>query len=137
MSAQTFARGYKTVFSWGKIYVDFLMLFQKIFYIILRTMILAALVNSGTGIEISAVQKQPPAVLLNSNQSFTKFTGKHLCQCLFFNKVAGLRPATLLKSRLRLHHQSSWNFVKFLRIPFWKATVSQNMKAISYNLQAL
>ena len=25
---------------------------------------------------------------------------KHLCQSLFFNKVAGLRPATLLKKRL-------------------------------------
>ena len=24
-----------------------------------------------------------------------KFTGKHLCQSLFFNKVAGLRHATL------------------------------------------
>ena len=24
--------------------------------------------------------------------NFTKFTGKHLCQSLFFNKVAGLRP---------------------------------------------
>ena len=23
---------------------------------------------------------------------FVKFTGKHLCQSLFFNKVAGLRP---------------------------------------------
>ena len=30
-------------------------------------------------------------------KNFTKFTGKHLCQSLFFNKVAGLRPATLLK----------------------------------------
>ena len=30
-------------------------------------------------------------------RNFTKFTGKHLCQSLFFNKVAGLRPATLLK----------------------------------------
>ena len=28
---------------------------------------------------------------------FAKFTGKHLCQNLFFNKVADLRPATLLK----------------------------------------
>ena len=27
---------------------------------------------------------------------FTKFTGKHMCQSLFFNKVAGLRDATLL-----------------------------------------
>ena len=29
-----------------------------------------------------------------------KFTGKHLCQNLFFNKVANLRPATLLRKRL-------------------------------------
>ena len=27
-------------------------------------------------------------------KSFAKFTGKHLCQSLFFNKVAGLSPAT-------------------------------------------
>ena len=33
-------------------------------------------------------------------KNFTKFTGKHLCQSLFFNKVAGLRPATLLKKTL-------------------------------------
>ena len=31
-------------------------------------------------------------------RNFTKFTGKHLCQSLSFNKVAG--PATLLKERL-------------------------------------
>ena len=30
-------------------------------------------------------------------RNFANFTGKHLCQSLFFNKVAGLRPATLLK----------------------------------------
>ena len=33
-------------------------------------------------------------------RNFTKFVGKHLCQSLSFNKVAGLRPATLLKKRL-------------------------------------
>ena len=32
-------------------------------------------------------------------RNFAKFTQKHLCQSLFFNKVAGLRPATLLKKR--------------------------------------
>ena len=32
-------------------------------------------------------------------RNFAKFTGKHLCQTLFFNKVAGLRPVTLLKKR--------------------------------------
>ena len=30
-------------------------------------------------------------------KNFTKFTGKHLCQSLVFNNIAGLRPATLLK----------------------------------------
>ena len=30
-------------------------------------------------------------------RNLTKFPGKHLCQSLFFNKVAGLNPATLLK----------------------------------------
>ena len=33
-------------------------------------------------------------------RNFAKFTGKHLCQSLFFNKVAGLRPAILLKKKL-------------------------------------
>ena len=30
-------------------------------------------------------------------RNFTKFTGKHLCQILFFKKVAGLWASTLLK----------------------------------------
>ena len=33
-------------------------------------------------------------------KNYAKFTGKNLCQSLFFNKVSGLRPATLLKKRL-------------------------------------
>ena len=37
-------------------------------------------------------------------RNFAKFPGKHLCQSLLFNKVAGLKPATLLK--LRLWHRS-------------------------------
>ena len=28
-------------------------------------------------------------------KNLAKFTGKHLCQSLFFNKVAGLRPEIL------------------------------------------
>ena len=47
---------------------------------------------------------------------FAKFRGKHLCQFLFFNKVADLRPATLLKLRL-WHRCFSLNFAKFLRAP--------------------
>ena len=34
------------------------------------------------------------------HRNFAKFTGKHTCQSLFFNKVADLRPATLLKKRI-------------------------------------
>ena len=50
-------------------------------------------------------------------RSFTKFTGKHRRQSLFFNKVAGPRPVTLLKKRL-WHRCYPVNFVKFLRTPF-------------------
>ena len=52
-------------------------------------------------------------------KNFTKFTGKHLCQSLFFNKVAGLRPATLSKTRL-WHRCFPVNLVKFLRTPFYR-----------------
>ena len=60
-------------------------------------------------------------------KNFTKFIGKRLCQSLFFNKVAGLRPANLLKKRLR-HKCFSVNFVKLLKTDFLQATVSQNME---------
>ena len=50
-------------------------------------------------------------------KNFTKFTGKHLWQSLFFNKVAGLRLATFLKKRL-------WHrcFPVNLRTPFLQNT---------------
>ena len=50
-------------------------------------------------------------------RNFAKFTGKHLCQSLFFNKVAGLRPGTLLK-KILWHRCFLVNFTKFLRTPF-------------------
>ena len=31
-------------------------------------------------------------------KNFAKFTGKHLCQSLFFNKVVGLRSAKFLRT---------------------------------------
>ena len=53
-------------------------------------------------------------------RNFAKFTGKHLCQSLFFNKVAGLRPATLIKKRL-------WHcgFLRILR-NFWEKLFLKN-----------
>ena len=59
-------------------------------------------------------------------RNFAKFTVKHVRQSLFFNKVAGLRLATLLKKRL-------WdrcfpvNFAKFLTAPF----LTEHLWAIS------
>ena len=54
-------------------------------------------------------------------RNFAKFTAKHPCQRLFFSKVAGLRPATLLKKRL-WDRCFSVNFMKFLRTPFAQNT---------------
>ena len=48
--------------------------------------------------------------------NFAKFTGEHKYQSLFFNKVAGLRPAALLKKRF-WHRCFPMNFVK--RTPFF------------------
>ena len=45
-------------------------------------------------------------------RNFAKFIAKHLCQSLFFNKVAGLRPAPLLKKSFVMY------LAKFLRKPF-------------------
>ena len=68
-------------------------------------------------------EKQPPEVLCKKGvlRNFAKFTGKHLCQSLFFNKVAGLRLATSLKKRL-WHSCFPVNFAKFLRTPFLQNT---------------
>ena len=65
------------------------------------------------------IQKQPPEVFCEKGvpTNLTKFTGKHLCQSLFFNKVPGSRPATLLKKRI-WHWCFPVNFAKFLRTPF-------------------
>ena len=69
------------------------------------------------------IQKQPLEVFYKKSvlRNFAKFTGKNLRQNLFLNKVAGLRPATLLKKRL-WHRCFTVNFVKFLRTPFLQNT---------------
>ena len=46
-----------------------------------------------------------------------KFTEKHLCQSLFFNKVAGLRACNFIKKET-LAQCFPVNFAEFLRTPF-------------------
>ena len=95
--------------------LDFLFLFLCLTYSS------SSLSDSDDGSEsLLSHRKQPPGVLCRKGflRNFTKFTGKHLCQSLFFNNVAGLRPATLLKRRL-WYRCSPVNFVKFQRAPFF------------------
>ena len=54
-------------------------------------------------------------------RNFAKFTGEHLRQSLFFNKVAGFRPAILFKKR-PWHKYFPVNFAKFLRAAFLQNT---------------
>ena len=72
---------------------------------------------------LNDTQKQPSQVFCEKGilRNFTKLTGKHLCQSLFFNKIAGLSPATLLKKRL-WHRRFPVSFVKFPRKPFLQYT---------------
>ena len=62
----------------------------------------------------TAVRSSRPEAFCNKGvlRNFEKFTGKYLCQSLFFNKVAGLRQ----KKRL-WHRCFPVNFPKFLRTP--------------------
>ena len=53
------------------------------------------------------------------SRNFAKFTGKYLCQSLFFNKVADLRDRWKKRTWLRCFPV---NFAKFLRAPFLQNT---------------
>ena len=67
------------------------------------------------------IKQETEAATRGVLRNFTKFTGKHLYQSLFFNKVSGLTSATLLKKRLS-HRCFPVIFPKFLRTPFLKNT---------------
>ena len=60
------------------------------------------------------IPKQPPEVFYKKTllKDVPKIAGKDLCQSLFFNNVVGLKPATLLKTRL-WHKCFPMNFAKF------------------------
>ena len=68
-------------------------------------------------------------------RNFPKLTGKHLCQSLFFNEIAGLRPVNLLKKRLR-HRCFPVNIAKFLRKPFFLRTPLVAASVVTNNVKA-
>ena len=61
-------------------------------------------------------EKGPCPSAVEKRWHFVKFTGKQLCQSLFF-----LRPAILLRKGLQ-HMYVSANFAIFLRIPLYRTT---------------
>ena len=65
---------------------------NKIFYNRQRNYCVSLLWKSKKG--YGENQKQPPRCSVKKGvlRNFAKFTGKHLCQRLFFDKGAGLRP---------------------------------------------
>ena len=64
-------------------------------------------------------------------RKFVKLTGKHQCQCLFFNKVADLRPGTLLKNKL-WHGCFPVSFTNFLGIPFLQNTSGRLLLRVAF-----
>ena len=64
-------------------------------------------------------------------RNLTKFIGKHLCQNPFFNKVAGLRPATLLKKRI--WHRSFPEFCQISKNTFLHRTPLVAASAVTWN----
>ena len=64
-------------------------------------------------------------------RNLAKFTGKHLCPRLLLNKIAGLRPATLLKKSL-WHRCFPVNFAKFLRAPFLQNTSGRLLLKVTF-----
>ena len=69
--------------------------------------------------------------------NFAKFTGKHLCWSIFFNKVAGLRSATLLKKEC-LAQVFSYKFFEMFKNTFFHRTLSvaasENAKTLEENV---
>ena len=57
------------------------------------------------------------SIKIGALRIFAKFTGTHLCQSLFFNRLAGLRSVVLLKQRLWFKFFTV-DLAKFLRASF-------------------
>ena len=70
-------------------------------------------------------RSMPPELFCKKGvlRTFAKFTEKHQCQGLFFNKVAGLRPATLLK---RESGSGGFRFTFFNKTPVVAASVTSS-----------
>ena len=81
---------------------------------------------------VSTHDNIPSAQNRSSHLEAVKFTGKHLRQSLFFNKVTVLRPATLVRKR-PWHMCFPMNFTMFLRTSFYRTP----LVAASYKIKEI
>ena len=65
--------------------------------IILLKLFLNSLKNISAGVSFFRMSHGRCSVKIGVLKNFAKLTGKDLCQSLFFNKVAGHRPANVIK----------------------------------------
>ena len=96
-----------------------------------------ALVSLATRMEKNHYRSSRPEVFCKNNvlRNFAKFTGKYLCQSLFFIKVTGLRAATLFK-KILCHRCFPENFVKFLKTPFFIVNLWWLLLALNFLQEA-
>ena len=66
-------------------------------------------------------------------RNFTKFTGKHLCQSLFYNKIAGLTAFKKFEGILKKTPMSRKN----LLLQLWPEMLSANQIAVLFDHQYL
>ena len=97
----------------------------------LPTDIVFMILHQSNVLILSRNSRQMCSVRKGILRNFTKFTGKHLCQSIFLNKVAGVRPATLLKKRL-WHRCFPVSFAKFVRTLFLQDNSGGLLPAIFY-----
>ena len=81
----------------------------------------SSILDVWVGSECTRISHRKCCVRKGALRNFVKFKGKHLCYCFFFNKVAALMPATLLKKR-PWHRCFPVNFAKYLRTPVLQNT---------------
>ena len=80
----------------------------------------------------SSVRSSRPEELYKKGvlRNFAKFTGKQLCRSFFLNKVADLRPATLLKRTVA--QVFSCEFCEIYKNTFFHKTPLVAASALSY-----
>ena len=67
-------------------------------------------------------------------RNFTKFSGKHLCQCLFFNKQYIGTGLNFIKKET-LHWCFLVNFAKFQRTPFSQNIIGRLLLKKAYETE--